>query len=119
MNEQQNQGENKPYKMAPNIAGVVAYFPFLGSIFVYVTEKENKFVRFHAMQSFIFWIAALGMAGLITSLKFILVGFLIEPIFQVAVVVLWFFLIYKAYNNEEYQLPIIGKIAKDQVYRRV
>lgn len=109
--------EQKPYKMEPNIASVVAYFPFVGSIFIYMTEKENKFVRFHAMQSFIFWIVALGITGLITSLKFILVGFLIEPLFQVVLVALWFFLMYKAYKNEEYELPIIGKIAKDQVYK--
>lgn len=119
MNEIQTPTEPKTYKMEPNIAAVVSYFPFVGSIFIYITEKENKFVRFHALQSLIFWILALCITGLITSLKLIAIGFLIEPIFQVALVATWFFLMYKAYNNEEYQLPIVGKIAKEQIHKNV
>jgi uncharacterized membrane protein len=118
MEEQQTPPDaNVPFKMESNIQGVVAYFPFIGSVFIYIYEKDNKFARFHAVQSFLFWIAALGISAVIGSLKILLIGFIIDPFFQVAVVALWFFLMYKAYNNIEYELPVIGKIAKTQAYK--
>ena len=29
--------------------------------------------------------------------------------------VLWIFLMYKAFNNEEYELPVVGEIARKQM----
>jgi uncharacterized membrane protein len=108
---------DKPYSMPSNVEAVVSYIPLLGSVFVLYFEKENKFVRFHAVQSLVFWFAALGVSAIINVLKLIFIGLFLEPIFQVGLVGVWFYLMYKAYNNIEYELPIIGKIAKDQVYK--
>lgn len=115
MDEQKPQHE--PFKFEPNIAAVISYLPFIGSIYFLATEKENKFIRFHAMQSLIFWLIVLGISGIMNTLKFIYIGILLEPIFQVGTVALWLFLMYRAYLNKEYELPILGRIAKEQIQK--
>jgi len=86
-------------------------------VVVILTEKENKFVRFHAFQSIIFGLVWMGASAIAQSLYVVLVGLILSPLITVAGVALWFFLMWKAYNNVEYQLPFVGKIAHDQVNR--
>jgi uncharacterized membrane protein len=114
---QQQTPHQQPFKFEPNIAAVISYIPFIGSIYFLMSEKENKFIRFHAMQSLIFWLVFLGVSGIMSTLKLLYIGVLLEPIFQVGTIALWFFLMYQAYMNVEYELPILGKIAKDQVQK--
>lgn len=102
------------YNLDPNIAAALAYlvFPFTGVLFL-VIEKENKFVRFHAMQSVLFGIAVFAAA----SISAALVGVLLVPLVSIASFCLWLFLMWKAFNNIEYELPFLGQIAKKQVYK--
>lgn len=100
-----------------NIAGALCYFfgP-LGAIFFLVTEKENKFVRFHAMQSIIATVVVIiaqivvGIIGGIT-----LVGMILVPLLGLATFAGWIFLMYKAFNNEEFMVPYIGEMANKQI----
>jgi uncharacterized membrane protein len=39
---------------------------------------------------------------------------LLYPLFGLACLAVWAFLIYKAYNNEKFKLPIIGDLAEKQ-----
>ncbi len=108
------QSSPKGTGLEPNIAGALAYFlgPLTGVLF-WVIEKDNKFVRFHAMQSILFSVAALVIgfvAGLIPVL-----GLLIAPLVSLATLVVWFLLMWKAFNKMEWELPVIGKIAHEQV----
>lgn len=112
-----DQTTTKP-QLEPNIMGALAYaVPLIMGIVVLLTEKENKFVRFHAFQSIIFGLVWYGVSAIASSLYVILIGLILSPIVTIAGVALWFFLMWKAYNKEEYQLPFVGKIAHDQVYR--
>ncbi len=105
-------------QLEPNVLGALAYaIPLIMGIVVLLTEKENKFVRFHAFQSIIFGLVWYGASTIAASLYIILIGLILSPIITVAGVALWFFLMWKAYNKEEYQLPFVGKIAHDQVYK--
>jgi uncharacterized membrane protein len=113
----QNQSnQEKPYELEPNVEAALSYFltPFSG-IAIYVMEKENKFVRFHAFQSTLFGITALAAYGISTILTAILIGFFLIPIVSMASLLFWLLLMYKAYNKEEYELPFLGKIARDAV----
>ncbi len=97
-----------------NIAGALAYFlgPITGILFLLI-EKENKFVRFHAMQS------ALTFGGIFVLnivLGFIpVLGWIAGTLLSMVSLVLWLFLMYKAFNNEEYELPVVGDVARKQV----
>jgi len=98
---------------------------FITGIIFLVLEPYNrdKFVRFHAFQSIffnvaiiVFWIAytivsvVLGFVSGILGLLMSILGLLIF----LAILVCWIFLMYKAYNNEKYMIPYIGKLAAQQ-----
>ena len=106
-------------QIEPNVMAALSYtIPLIMGVVVLFTEKENRFVRFHAFQSIIFglvWVAASSIAG---SLNAVLIGLILSPIITVTGVILWFYLMWKAYNNVEYQLPFVGKIAYDQVHNK-
>ena len=113
--------------MQNNVAGALAYLVGIitGIIFV-VIEPYNKirFVRFHAFQSVFFSVACIVISILLTILSgimFSIGGFgmlqLVWWLFllvRLAMFLAWLFLMYKAYNNEEYKLPIIGDLAAKQ-----
>lgn len=106
--------------LQPNIAGALAYFLApLSGIALLVIEKENKFVRFHAMQSILFIIVTVAAFFANVILAFVpilgLLTGLFTPIILVAFFVAWIFLMYKAFQNEEYELPVVGDIARKQV----
>ncbi|MBL7159906.1 DUF4870 domain-containing protein [Candidatus Microgenomates bacterium] len=94
--------------------GAAAYLlgPITGIAFLLI-EKNNKFVRFHAMQSTILF-GALFVVNF--GLGFIpLLGWLVGLVLSLAAFVLWIVLMWKAFNGEEYELPYIGKIVRDQL----
>jgi len=97
-----------------NIEGVLCYvLGFLTGILFLLLEKDNKFVRFHAMQSIATFLPlfvigfAIGMVPVIGWGIAILIG-LLE-------LILWLLLMFKAYQKEMYKLPIVGDIAAKQV----
>lgn len=100
-----------------NIAGALAYlFGFISGIAFLVLEKDSRFVRFHAMQSTIFSVAWIIGQVVFTAIPFI--GWvLLLPVWWALGVVLWVFLMFKAFQNERYKLPYIGDIAEQQVNR--
>jgi len=117
MNGENNTQAEVPTKssgLQSNIAGALAYFlgPITGILFLLI-EKDNKFVRFHAMQS------ALTFGGIFVLnivLGFIpVLGWMAGTLLSMVSLVLWLFLMYKAFNNEEYELPVIGDLARKQV----
>jgi len=75
-------------------------------------EPQNKFVRFHAMQSIVVF-------GAVTILQIVLgwipvIGWLLGIIVWIATGILWLFLMYKAYQGEKYKLPWAGDFAEQQ-----
>ncbi|NMB70153.1 hypothetical protein GYA27_03060 [candidate division WWE3 bacterium] len=99
----------------PNVVAAFAYlFPFITGIVFFVLEKKNKFIRFHAFQAILFWLAFMIAWSLAQSLIIIFIGHVLEPLVRVAGILIWLFLMWKAYQNVEYELPYIGKIAKEQ-----
>jgi len=79
----------------------------------------NRVVRFHAFQSVFYGVAWMilwfGMHIVFAIMPFL--GLLILPIYALIGLggfVYWLFLAFKAYNNEQYKIPIIGEIAAKQ-----
>src|SRR5690625_2448986 len=95
-----------------NLAGLLSYLGMVvtGIIFL-IIEKKNKFVRFHAMQSICFF-AAIWIATFV--LGFIpFIGWMLSGLISFAGFIGWIVLMFKAYNNEYYKVPIIGDYAED------
>jgi uncharacterized membrane protein len=110
--------------MASNVAGALAYLTIIPAIIFLVAEPYNKdrFVRFHSFQclflaaaSFVIFFG-LGIFSMIPVLGW-LVGILLFPLLGLAMFVLVLFTMYKAYNNEKFMLPVIGKLAEQQAAR--
>lgn len=97
-----------------NLAGALAYFlGFISGVFLWVTEKENKFVRFHAMQSILVSVAFIVVSFGVGFIPFI--GLFLSPLLGLAFFAGWLFLMYKAFKGEEFMVPYLGGIAKKQV----
>ena len=123
----------------PKIAAAISYIWIVGLIFFFI-EKENKFVRFHAMQSILFGIAntvimtLLAIVATILTVVFTLgaaaaasagssglgaiVGLFVWLIWILFWVLAMLFLVglifaaVKAYQGQKFKLPIIGNIAE-------
>ena len=78
-----------------------------GLVFL-LAEKENAKVRFHAMQSLISF-------GVLFILLISPIGWVMWPFLWTIGFVIWLMSIYKAYNGEEFELPIVGKLARKQL----
>ena len=94
-----------------NIAALLSYLlGFVTGIIFYVLERENKFVRFHAIQSIIAFGALFVFGVLAKFLPFI--GFIIITLLGIVEIVLWIILMIKAYQGEYFKLPVAGELAE-------
>lgn len=116
MAEEKSKKVSETTKLEPNIAAALSYLipPFTGILF-WVVEKEDKFVRFHAFQSILFGVASYLLWFISASLMALLVGFVLAPLVSVVLFIFYAMLMWKAYNHETYELPVLGKIAQEQV----
>ncbi len=110
--------------LSENTKGMLCYlFGWLGGIVFLLIEKENKFVRFHAIQS------------VITFLILMILSIAVQPtsyydqfsgtyrysdatlsyFVSLLTLILWVVLMYKAYQGEKFKLPIIGDFAEKRV----
>lgn len=118
--------------MATNIAAALTYLAgFITGIVFLVLDpyKSNSFVRFHAFQSIFFnvawaafWIVWMILSAVLTPLTarvFDLIALPLMFIFRVAGFGVWIFLMYQAYEQKLFRLPIVGKFAAEQAGVRV
>ena len=98
-----------------NVAAALSYLVgFITGIVFLLVEKENHFVRFHAMQSTIFFLGVaiidVLLQEVIPTLGFLVVVFIVIPVSAIV----WLLMMYKAYQGEEYKLPLVGQWAADR-----
>lgn len=112
-----------------NTAALLSYIviwpiPISGIIF-YLLEKDNKYIRFHALQSIL-----LGLAWLIASVLIVVINWIVRLLppllsgflnavlvfaFLVASFVIIVLAMLKAFQGDRYKFPIIGDIAERNV----
>jgi uncharacterized membrane protein len=113
--------------LAPNLAGALAYVLGLitGIVFLVLERyKHDRFVRFHAMQSILFCVAAIAFSILwhiLVSIMMSISGWTAMALVPIGLVIslgfflFWLFLMYQAYSQHEFRIPVIGAIAAKQV----
>jgi len=110
-----------------NLAAALSYaLGLITGILFLVLEpyKNNKFVRFHAMQSIIFSAACIVFAivwSIVVGVLIDAAGFWVLTIdvplrllIGLGIFFFWLYLMFQAYSNREYQIPFIGPIAARQ-----
>lgn len=117
------------------LIGALCYIPimwvgFFVSLFVLLTEKkENKFLKFHAIQALMFmiiggvvficvWIVLVIVSMVLAAVTYGIGGLCVMVVMLLMLlvyVVAFFFCAWKAYQGEEYELPLLGKFARKYV----
>jgi uncharacterized membrane protein len=109
--------------MQANVAALVSYvLGWITGLIFFLIEKDNKFVRFHALQSIIVF-GALSILGFVLSIFFqifIMVHLyfmfqflvLISKLLWLVALILWVVLMIQAYQGVRFKLPIAGDIAE-------
>jgi uncharacterized membrane protein len=111
-----------------NVAGLLAYTPLccIGLIFsvaILAVEKENKTVRFHGFQSLLLHGLAMVISGVFYVIALVftevagVLGFLVTMLMGIVLLAfagVMILLMMKAYNNEVFELPYLGEIARKQ-----
>lgn len=119
------EAERTTIGLEQNTAALLSYlFTWVTGIVFYLLEKDNKYVRFHAMQSIFFGIAMV-LAGVLlviltTILRYIpfiggMTSMLLSFVYWIGTVIIWLLLMVKAFQGERYKLPLIGDIAERNV----
>ena len=97
----------------PNLAGLLTYLlGFVTGLIFLVIEKENSYVRFHAYQSTIVFLAFFVASFVVGFIP--LVGPLLSAVLSLASIVLWVLLMYKAFQGERFKLPVLGDMAEER-----
>lgn len=113
---------NSTTGLADSVGGALAYVlgPITGIAFL-VMEKQNRFIRFHAMQSTLVGVVLIIVNFVMNVFNAVLVRIpLIGWLFALGLVmvvglaslVLWLALMYAAYRGQEWELPVIGAEAR-------
>jgi uncharacterized membrane protein len=112
--------------MADNMAAALCYLltVITGILFLVIEPySKNRLIRFHAFQSIFLWVAAVAVfivAGIlsVTLGAIPVIGWIFSILLHLCLAlgffVLWLMLMYKAYNNEKWVLPIVGPLAEKQ-----
>lgn len=102
------------------LASALGYPIGLIAIIEIIIEKENRFARFHALQSLLLHVAwviifiVLGIVfGILTAIvnAFGYLAILLYPLCMLAYLGSLLFCAYKAYQGETFKLPVVGDMA--------
>lgn len=97
-----------------NVAGLLCYVVgWITGIIFLILEPNNKFVRFHAVQSIVVFGAYTIVSVVIGWIPFI--GWIIAGILGLIAFILWIVLMVKASQGQMFKLPIAGNIAENQI----
>ena len=111
----QYMGDVGPYEttslgMRARTAGLLCYlFGWVTGLIFFLLERENRFVRFHAMQSLLFFGILSVLEGIFSYMPFFgAVGSVIGLVMFIG----WIVMMVKAHRGEYYKLPLFGDLAE-------
>jgi uncharacterized membrane protein len=107
--------------LSQNVAAGLSYFTWIAGLIFFLIEKQNRFVRFNAMQSILFS-GALTILGIIIQ---VLAGLLpaslavaLSCVWGIAGLVFlagWIICLVNAFQGKTFKLPYVGDIAERYV----
>jgi uncharacterized membrane protein len=91
-------------------SGALAYVlgPITGVIFLII--DKDPFVKFHAMQSIVVFVVLFVLQWV---LGITIILFPLAALVGVVSFVLWLVLIYKAWQGQEWEVPVLGKVTRN------
>ena len=111
--------------LAPNIAaGIAALTTLIGGIVFLAIEKRDPFVRFWAMQSIFFgaaWFAVMIVCSIVGSMlrgifwPLAVLWGLVTMVVYLGMLVLYVITLVKSFGGVEWEIPYLGKLARQQL----
>jgi len=105
--------------MQPNVAAGLSYvFGWVTGLIFFLVEKQNRFVRFHAMQSILFFggLSVLSIVlQVVTGLNIPFISFLTlcaNGLVGIVGLVGWIVLLINGFQGKYFKLPVIGDYAE-------
>lgn len=112
--QESSKQEETSLGITQNMAGMLIYIlGWVSGIAFLLFEKENKFVRFHTMQSIVIFVPLTIISFIAGFVPFI--GGFISAVCGIAGVLIWLFMMYQAFNGRQYKFPIAGDYAETQL----
>jgi uncharacterized membrane protein len=114
-------GQKTGMGLEPNLAAALSYLcGWLTGLIFFLVEKDNNYVKFHAMQSIIVFGSLTVISIACTILSFVpAVGWILGLIGKIGVMcigfIAWILLMLKAYQGERFHFPVAGDIAEKQL----
>lgn len=106
-----NSNPKQSTSVPPGIAGLITYLvPLFGGLLFLFLERENKLVRFHAVQSILLWIFFILISAIFSWIPGL------NVLLWLFVLIVWIFMMYQALMERQFELPVIGPIARRQVF---
>ena len=120
----------KPGKKDSNVLGALCYFSALLSylglvvpLLIYLTQKDDKFARYHALQAIFFYaaVSVVFMVELVFALLLFItiIGYIAMIFVMIATGFLIFlfnlYMAYNAYQGESLMLPYLGEKVKEHL----
>ena len=107
-------------------AALSIFFLLVGGIVFLLVEKKDSLTKFWAMQSIL-----LGAVWLVVRIAFWMVGAILYHVFlplsllwwllatlvNLCFLVIWIVCIYQAFNGRRWEIPFLGRIAREQLAR--
>ena len=95
-----------------NVTSLLCYLlGWISGLIFFLIEKENKTVRFHALQSLVLFGSLFVLNIVLTFIP--VLGWILLLLINIAAFVLWIVLMVKAYKGEKLKLPFAGEIAEN------
>jgi len=113
MADQPTPSSSSDTSLDPKVSALLAYLlTLVGGIVFYAISKDS-YVRFHAMQSILFWIVSMIIYAILFAISFAIFYLsFVSWIVEVGLFAVWVLLMIKAYQGEKYKLPLIGDMAE-------
>ena len=99
-----------------NLVAALSYLlGFVTGVVILLVEKDDKYIRFHAMQSVIVFgglfiiniVLGLILPGILTTI--------INSVIFIVFVIIWIISMIKAYQGQVFKWPIAGKLAEKRI----
>jgi len=105
--------------LEPNLAAALSYVCcWISGLIFFLVEKDNQYVRFHALQSLITFGALTGLSIILEIISRLpipgtwILAWIGWSIIWLLSLIVFLVLVIKAYQGERYHLPVVGDIVE-------
>lgn len=98
-----------------NLVAAIAYIPLISiltSVAIFFVEKDDKYIRFHALQAILIYLVYFVLSIILGNLPF---GSSLNGLVFLGFLAIWLLSMYKAWLGEIFKWPVIGDWAEKKV----